>query len=68
MTAEFKTNPYAEEGLRLRDRLATLEPQYSEMARELEQANRDLRALRREHQNDMAADAIKRGAVATHGD
>ena len=68
MAAEFKANPYAEEGIRLRDRLATIEPQYSEMARELEQANRDLRALRRKHQTEMAEDAVKRGAVVTHGD
>lgn len=68
MDGQFKSNPYAEEGIRLRDRLGLIEPQVSELQRELEQANRDLRALRKQHQSEMLEGALQSGALATHGD
>lgn len=44
--AEFNANPYAEEGLALRERLNHIEDTYGTVVRENEELKRDLRALR----------------------
>jgi hypothetical protein len=60
VTAEFKTNPYAEEGLMLRDHLASVEEHYAETSGKVEGLERDLRALRRLQNREMA-EGVTRG-------
>lgn len=66
--ATFKENPYAEEALRLRDRLLVSEQQQSELRRERDEFERDFRALRARRHTEIAQEAAKNGAVATSGD
>jgi hypothetical protein len=66
--ARFEENRYAEEGLRLRDRLNLIEPQFGQLRRELDEANRDLRVLRGRKQAEMTEAAITAGAMVQHGD
>jgi len=54
ISAEFRTNPYAEEGLMLRDHLASIEDHYAETSAKVEGLERDLRALRRLQSREMA--------------
>lgn len=44
--AQFRANPYAEEGLMLKERLASVEEHYAQVLHENETMARDLRALR----------------------
>lgn len=66
--ATFRENPYAEEGLRLKDRLASIEQQFSEVRREKDEVERDYRSLRARKLADIAAEAEKNGATVKHGD
>jgi biotin operon repressor len=66
--ATFRENPYAEEGLRLKDRLANIEQQFTELRREKEEVERDYRSLRARKMADIAAEVEKNGATVKHGD
>jgi len=66
--AEFSEDPYAEEGLRLLDRLNRIEPQFGDLRRELDEAQRDLRHLRGRVRSEMAASAVSEGATIVNGD
>lgn len=57
--AEFKENPYAEEGLMLRERLAHIEDNYSETFRRNEELERDLRYLRGRVNREQAESVAK---------
>lgn len=65
--AQFRANPYAEEGLMLRDRLASVEAHYAEVMRENESMSRDLRALRGRVEREIASN-VARGEQANAGD
>lgn len=64
--AEFRTNPYAEEGLMLKERLAGVEEHYGDLARQHEEMSRDLRALRGRAQRELAESVAKSGSANGH--
>lgn len=66
--ATFRENPYAEEGLRLRERLAHIEAQYSDLRAERDELERDYRALRARKQATIAEEVAKNGTGVVHGD
>lgn len=59
VTAEFKENPWAEEGLILRERLLHIEGTYGEVMSENETLKRDLRALRGRVNRELAESVTK---------
>jgi biotin operon repressor len=66
--ATFRENPYAEEGLRLKERLASVEAQFSEVRREKDEVERDYKSLRARRHTEIAEAAEKSGALAKPGD
>ena len=64
--AEFEQNTYAEEGLLMKARLASIEFDYSRIRRENEEMDRDLRTLRGRRHSDMTAAALRDGSMVTH--
>lgn len=68
ITAEFNTNPIAEEALMLRERLDSIEGQWSDMRARLDEAEREARALRGRHQRELAEAVAKEGTAVSHGD
>lgn len=66
--AEFNENPYAEEGLRLRDRLDRIEDSWVEVNHRAETAERELASLRRDRQRELREAVEKSGQGVTHGD
>lgn len=66
--ATFKENPYAEEGLRLRERLANIETQFIDLRREKEETEREYRSLRARKQAAIAAEVEANGTAVQHGD
>lgn len=66
--ATFRENPYAEEGLRLRERLANIEQQLIEVRHEKDEVERDYRSLRARKMADIAAEVERTGTQVKHGD
>lgn len=61
--ATFNTNPYAEEGLRVKERLDIMEARVVELQEELAEAERDLKYLRGKKQTEIA-EAVARDQMA----
>lgn len=66
--ATFRGNPYAEEGIRLRDRLVSVEQQLIDVRRERDEYEHDLRSIRARKQADLRESAERDGSLATSGD
>lgn len=66
--ASFNENPYAEEGLQLKGRLESIETQWSELRRRLDETERELKYLRGSRRDELAKSAIESGAMVQHGD
>jgi hypothetical protein len=64
--AQFRQNPWAEEGLLLRDRLAQIEGNYSVLVQENETLRRDVRALRGRVNRELA-ESVARSESANGG-
>ena len=68
VTAEFRENAYAEEGLMLRERLAGIEGSYGELMAANEAMTRDLRALRGRVNRELAESVEANGQSVKGGD
>lgn len=66
--ASFRENPYAEEGLRLRERLGHMEAQLISVRTEKDEVERDYRSLRARKHADIALDAERNGVMVKSGD
>jgi len=66
--ASFKANPFGEEALALRDRLAVVEQELATTKRENDEAQRDLKVLRGRSHAAMAESVERSGAAVVHAD
>lgn len=66
--AEFNENPYAEEGLALRERLQHIEGNWADLITERDELRRDLRALRGRVNRELAESIEANGQSVKGGD